>query len=162
MRHSILFTCFALALASAFGCGSKNDATATSEPDSKIDNPSAAVSKKIEGSYTVVEMLVGGMQDMRGVETKSFLIKDGKMVIERGAAKRVMMFSLDPSSQPGHIDITYPSDNKTTKGIYDIKENENGVQVRLAFPEDVDENVRPNDFSGTTGVLIVLSRKKTW
>ena len=161
MRYWILATGVALTLAAAIGCGSKSSAPATSGPNRKIDDESAAAAKKIEGSYTVVEMLVGGKQDKRSGETKSFLIKDGKIAIERGGAKRVMMFSVDSSSQPGHIDMTYPNDNKTTKGIYEIKENENEVEVRLAFPEDVDDNVRPKDFRGTEGVLIKLTRKKT-
>ena len=150
----------AIGVALALGCGAKSRAPAASEPDREIDAESAAAAKKIEGRYTVVEMLVGGKQDKRAGEAQSFLIKDGKIVIERGGVKRVMMFSVDPSSQPGHIDMTFPDDNKTTKGIYEIKENENEVEVCLAFSEDVGNNVRPKDFGGAEGILIKLFRKK--
>lgn len=145
MRSCLLF----VALLIAFACTSCT-----------AGNGTGNALKQIDGNYTVTELIVGGKTDPRAGETKSFIIQDGKIVIERGGVERVMTFTLDSSKKPPHIDMTYQSDNKTSKGIYRLKENGKEIELVLAFPEDVENDARPTNFEGKKGILIKLTRAK--
>lgn len=115
-------------------------------------------SKKLEGTYEVLDVLVGGKPDKKKDEVSAFVIKDGELTIKTARKDETAKFTLDPSKKPAHIDIE--PGNKTVPGIYEAKETDKGLELTIAFAKD--PNARPKDFKGEgqDEVVIKLLRKK--
>jgi len=122
----------------------------------------ADAAKKLDGSYEVLALIVGGKPDeAKKAEVKSFVIKGGEIVITAEGKEQAAKFTLDPSKKPAHIDIGPREDEKTIKGIYEAKETDKGLELTIAFTKRTSDD-RPSDFKGEgDGVMVVkLFRKK--
>lgn len=120
--------------------------------------------KKLNGTYDVLEILVGGKADPKKAENAKFEFKDGTIVIHEGNMKKdTARFTLDPSKKPTEIDIMpgMPGKDEKVLGIYEVKESDKGTELTLAFTKGPNE-VRPKDFKGEGQrvVVIKLLRKK--
>jgi len=115
--------------------------------------------KKLEGTYEVVEVTIGGKPDPKKDEVKSVEIKDGQIIIKTKKDDPAK-FTLDPSKKPGHIDIS-PGGNEKLPGIYEVKETDKGTELTIAFSM-ADKAERPKDFKGAgkEDVVLKLFRKK--
>ena len=117
--------------------------------------------KKLNGTYEVLEVLVGGKPDPKKKENVTFVIKDGVITVKEGEKKEdTAKFTLDPSKKPAHIDLMPGRDEKVL-GIYEVKETDKGTELTIAFPKG-DKDERPKDFKGEGPgmVVIKLFRKK--
>lgn len=119
----------------------------------------ADAAKKLEGTYTVVEMITEGKPDKKKDEVESIVIKDGEIIIKSGKRDQSAKFTLDPSKKPGHIDVTPKGDDKVL-GIYEVKETDKGTELTIAFTSNGKD--RPKDFKGEGNEAYVLKlfRKK--
>ena len=125
------------------------------------DEPKDAA-KKLEGTYEVVDVLVGGKPDAKKDEVKVFEIKDGEITIKMENRNEVAKFTLDPSKKPAHIDLTAKNDMKV-EGIYETKETDKGLELTIAFTRGGNgKGERPKDFKGQgeDDTVIKLLRKK--
>lgn len=125
------------------------------------DDDTTQAAKKLEGSYSVVAVLVGGKPDKKGDEVKSFVIKGGTITIDDGKRKEEAKFTLDPSKKPAHIDIDPGKGDRPVPGIYETKETDKGLELTIAF-EKSGKPDRPKDFKGEgeRAVVLKLLRKK--
>lgn len=114
--------------------------------------------KKLDGTYEVVDFLVGGKPDAKKDEVKSVEIKDGEIVI-KGERNEAAKFTLDPTQKPPHIDIT-PTGGAKVLGVYEVKESDKGTELTIAFAKDKSD--RPKDLKGEgKGEMVLkLLRKK--
>ena len=124
----------------------------------------AAEAKKLEGSYTLVEVLIDSKPDKKGDEVKSVTIKDGTITINAKREEKAS-FTVDPSKTPAEIDLIPPGKNDhKVLGIYQTKEPEKGFELTIAFTKgDIGKTQRPKDFKGEgedTAVLKLLRRKE--
>jgi len=130
-------------------------------PAARGDDKDDAV-KKLDGTYQVVSVLVGGKaDDSKKDEVKSFVIKDGSITIKLDKRDEVANFTLDSSKKPAHLNLTPKDGKETLKGIYETKETDKGLELTIAFPHN--ENAeRPKDFKGEDKdvVVVKLLRKK--
>jgi uncharacterized protein (TIGR03067 family) len=121
--------------------------------------------EKLEGTYEVLDFVIGGQSDNIKDEIEAFVIKDGTLtlVIINGKGEQRAKFTLDPSQKPAHIDFVSLVGGKAAgKGIYVVKETDKGLELTIAYTKDVDAE-RPKDFKGGTGendIVIKLLRKK--
>lgn len=125
------------------------------------DDDAAKAAKKLEGKYEVVSATRGGKPEPKAAEVKSFVIKDGEIIMDSGTREEKAKFTLDPSKTPAEIDIK-PT-NEAVKGIYKTKETDKGLELTIAFTKSgKDGSVRPKDFKGEGAdeVVISLLRKK--
>src|SRR4051812_4558260 len=79
-----------------------------------------AAAKKLEGTYEVLSMTVGGKPDPKLDEDKpKFVIKDGTISIESEKKKKAetAKFTVDPSKKPAEIDIIPPRGDDKVLGI---------------------------------------------
>ncbi len=102
------------------------------------DDPKEAA-KKLEGTYEVVEVTIGGKPDPKKDEVKSVEIKDGQIIIKTKKDDPAK-FTLDPSKKPG---------------------TDKGTELTIAFSM-ADKAERPKDFKGAgkEDVVLKLFRKK--
>jgi uncharacterized protein (TIGR03067 family) len=125
----------------------------------------AAEAKKLEGSYTVVDLIVDGKPVEKGDEVKAVTIKDGTITISAKREEKAS-FTVDPSKTPAHIDIIPPlaKNDRKVLGIYQTKETDKGFELTIAFVKDGDgKTERPKDFKGEgegTAVLKLLRKKE--
>jgi len=116
----------------------------------------ADAAKKLEGTYEVLGVTVGGKaDDSKKAEVQSFVIKDGKITIKTGTRDEVASFTLDPSKKPGHIDLV--PDGKADRamaGIYEAKESDKGLELTITFARG-GAAARPKDFSGAGNAIVV-------
>lgn len=119
--------------------------------------------KKLNGTYTVVELIRDGKPDnSKKSENVTFTIKDGVITIDEGTGKtETAKFTVDASKKPAQIDI-HPEkgDKEVVKGIYELKDTDKGAELTLAFGRN--EAERPKDFKGEgkdAGVLKLLRKK---
>jgi len=126
----------------------------------RAQDDAAKAAKKIEGSYQVVSMTVGGKPDKKTDEVKSFTIKDGTITINDGNKDETVKFTLDPAKKPGHIEID-PGKGQTAPGIYEAKDTDKGLELTIAFARGTGGE-RPKDFKGEgeRQFVIRLLRKK--
>jgi uncharacterized protein (TIGR03067 family) len=124
------------------------------------DDDGKAAAKKLEGTYQLVELRVGGKPDSKGDEVKSIVIKDGVITIQAGDRNESAKFTIDPSKKPAQIDIV-PGSDKTVPGIYQTRETDKGLELTIAFRKGSDAE-RPKDFKGEgqDDVVLKLLRKK--
>lgn len=132
-------------------------AALTTRADDDAPNDAA---KKLEGTYEVLEVLVGGKPDAKKDEVQSFVIKNGELIIKLAERDETAKFTLDPSKKPAHIDIT-PGGDRTVPAIYEAKETDKGLELTIAFGETAKPE-RPKDFKGEgkDDVVLKLFRKK--
>jgi uncharacterized protein (TIGR03067 family) len=123
------------------------------------DDPKDAA-KKLEGTYEVVDVILGGKADPKKDEVKSVEIKGGQIIVKANKKDDAAKFTLDPSKTPGHIEIM-PGGNEKLPGIYEVKETDKGTELTIAF-NMADKPERPKDFKGAGKEEIVLKlfRKK--
>jgi uncharacterized protein (TIGR03067 family) len=122
------------------------------------DDDAKTAAKKLEGTYEVVAIIIGGKPDPKKDDVKAVEIKDGQIIV-KGKDTDTAPFALDPSKKPGHIDIT-PKGEKPVPGIYEVKETDTGTELTIAFNEDP-KGERPKDFKGEGNVVVLkLLRKK--
>jgi len=121
-----------------------------------------AAAKKLNGSYQVVSILVGGKPDDKKKDRVSeFTIKDGTITLkESGEKTETATFTVDPTKKPGHFDIFHLG-AEAMKGIYEVKETDKGLELTIAFSKSP-EDPRPKDFKdlGEEYTVIKLLRKK--
>jgi uncharacterized protein (TIGR03067 family) len=119
------------------------------------DDPTAAV-KKLDGTYEVLDVLVGGKPDKKKDEVKSFVIKDGEITISTGKKDEAVKFTVDPSKKPAHLDIA--AGPRSVPGIYEAKDTDKGLELTIAFSKAD----RPKDFKGEGADVVVMKllRKK--
>jgi uncharacterized protein (TIGR03067 family) len=134
--------------------------------DDKDDKGAKEAAKKLEGTYEVLEVIVGGKQDnSKKDEVESFVIKDGELTIKiaKGNREEIAKFTLDPSKKPGHINLMPKRNDKdeSVAGIYQVKETDKGTELTIAFGKGSGKD-RPKDFKGDgeDDVVIKLFRKK--
>jgi uncharacterized protein (TIGR03067 family) len=131
-------------------------------PGAAKPNP-AAEAKKLEGSYTVVALVVNGKPDKEGDEVKSVTIKDGTITINAKGDEKAS-FTVDPSKTPAEIDLIPPGKNEDkVLGIYQTKETEKGFELTIAFSKSANgKGQRPKDFKGEgdRAAVLKLLRKK--
>ena len=123
--------------------------------------------KKLEGTYQIVSVLVGGKaDDKKKDEVKSFVVKDGEITINisKGGKERAekAKFKVDPSKKPAHFDIMPGGGDDTVPGIYETKDTDKGLELTVAFAKDGPKGERPKDFKGEGAdhIVIKLLRKK--
>jgi uncharacterized protein (TIGR03067 family) len=137
---------------------------AAAVPVTRADEKDDAA-KKLNGSYEVIDFLVGGKSDAAKKDAKiSVTIKDGTIEIKEGDKERAetAKFTLDPSKKPAQIDIMPGKGNdKTVPGIYEVKETDKGTELTIAFVKGGATD-RPKDFKGggKEEVVFKLFRKK--
>lgn len=122
----------------------------------------ADAAKKLNGTYEIISVLVGGKADDGKKSVKSFTIKDGEIVIAvEGQPDQTSKFTLDPSKKPAHIDVTPKGKELTLKGIYETKDTDKGMELTLSLPLRFGPD-RPKDFKGEgeTDMVVKLLRKK--
>jgi uncharacterized protein (TIGR03067 family) len=122
------------------------------------DDPKDAA-KKLEGTYSVLDVTIAGKPDPKKDEVKSVEIKGDEIIVKTMRADPAK-FTLDPSKTPGHIDITPRGDMKLP-GIYQVKETDRGTELTISFTMDP-KGDRPKDFKGAgrEEVVMKLFRKK--
>lgn len=128
-------------------------------PVTRADDKDAA--KKLEGTYEIVSVLTDGKADDKKKEdVKSFVIKDGAIVIKERNREESAKFTVDPSKKPAHIDIT-PGDDEKVLGIYEAKDTDKGLELTIAF-STAPKAERPKDFKGEgrESMVVKLLRKK--
>lgn len=127
---------------------------------SHADDASDAA-KKLEGTYSVVDLLIEGKPNPKKDEVAAVVLKDGTITIKLGKRDEAAKFALDPSKKPKEIDIS-PINSKDEKvsGIYETKETDQGLELTIAFAKE--NGPRPKDFKGTgkDEVVLKLLRKK--
>ena len=132
-------------------------------PIARTEDKPADAAKKLEGTYTVVEILVDGKASKKADEITSVEIKDGLMNI-KGVKAQEAKFTLDPSKMPMEIVLKTKPDEPTAFGIYRTKESDKGLELTIAFSYDGGDGdgKRPKDFKGggTNEVVLKLLRKK--
>lgn len=118
--------------------------------------------KKLNGTYEVIEVLVGGKSDDSKKDAKiRFVFKDGTITIMEGGGKEeTAKFTVDASKKPAQIDILPDrGDKKTVPGIYELKEVDKTTNLTIAFSKGGGE--RPKDLKGTgPGEVVLKLRKK--
>lgn len=122
--------------------------------------------KKLEGTYTVLEIITEGKPSPKAKELKSAVIKGDTitLTIARGEKSKdeVAKFKLDPSKKPAHIDIMPDrGEGKQIAGIYKTEETDKGLVLTMAFAGGPKEE-RPTDFKGEgdDAMVMKLLRKK--
>jgi len=129
-------------------------------PVSRADDKEDAA-KKLNGTYEVIDVLVGGKSDESKKDGKvSFVFKDGTITIKEGdkAKDDTAKFTVDPSKKPAQIDIMPERDKKSLPGIYELKESDKTTTLTIAFAKDGD---RPKDFEGKgKGEMVIKLKKK--
>jgi uncharacterized protein (TIGR03067 family) len=127
----------------------------------RAQDDAAKAAKKLEGTYEVVSLTVGGKaDDKKKAEVQSFVLKDGMISIKTGDREQTAKYTVDPSKKPAHFDID-PGKDRVLPGIYETKETAQGLELTIAFG-DGPKAERPKDFKGEGErvVVIKLRRKK--
>jgi uncharacterized protein (TIGR03067 family) len=121
-----------------------------------------AAAKKLNGSYQVLLLTVGGKPDDKKKDRVSeFVIRDGTIEIKESSGKAdTARFTVDPTKKPAHIDLS-PGGDEKMMGIYEAKETDKGLELTLAFPKNP-TSPRPKDFKGEgpDDIVVKLLRKK--
>jgi len=117
--------------------------------------------KKLEGTYELLDVTVGGKPDKKKDEVVSVEIKDGEIVIKTGNRDEAARFTLDPSKKPPHFDILPKKGDEKVAGIYQVKETDKGTELTIAFGKGPGKE-RPKDFKGEgeDQAVLKLFRKK--
>jgi uncharacterized protein (TIGR03067 family) len=117
------------------------------------------VAKKLNGSYDLVSLTVGGKKEERKVTVAIF--KDGTVTMkEDGKGGESSTFTVDPAKKPAHIDIVPDGDkDRKTLGIYELKETDKGTELTIAFVLGGD-STRPKDFKGEGKDEMVVKLRK--
>ncbi|HJZ59590.1 MAG TPA: TIGR03067 domain-containing protein [Gemmataceae bacterium] len=116
---------------------------------------------KLDGTYTVIEILIDGKPSPKAKEVKAVEIKDGTITIKDGEREEGAKFKLDASKKPAEIDITpIKGSNEMVAGIYQAKATTDGLELTIAFAKN--GGPRPTDFKGQgkDEVVLKLLRKK--
>lgn len=131
-------------------------------PVARADEKADEAAKKLNGTYEVVSVMIGGKaDDKKKDEVSAFVFKDGEITIKAGKRDETAKFTVDPSKKPAHIDII-PGKDETVPGIYETKDTDKGLELTIAFTKDAKTGDRPKDFKGEgeRTVVIKLLRKK--
>jgi uncharacterized protein (TIGR03067 family) len=122
----------------------------------------AEAAKKLEGTYEVTELLIGGKPSEKAKDVSSVVIKDGTITVKVGGRDEPAKFALDPSRKPAHFNIIPGKDDiKEIPGIYETKETDKGLELTIAFARG-GKGDRPRDFKGegANETVMKLIRKK--
>lgn len=129
----------------------------------RAQDDAAKAAKKLEGTYEVLGVSVGGKaDDAKKNEVQSFVIKDGKLTIKLAGSEQTAAFKLDPSKKPAHIDINPDGQpDRVNVGVYEAKDTDKGLELTIAFTRGA-KGDRPTDLSGNGDriMLLKLLRKK--
>jgi uncharacterized protein (TIGR03067 family) len=125
---------------------------------SGADDPKTAAAK-LEGTYEVQDIRIGGKPDPKRDTIKAAVIKDGTLTM-KGPKDDPAKFVLNPAKSPPHIDITAEGDLKIL-GVYEAKETTAGLELTIAMRMGPKAE-RPTDLKGEgkDEVLLKLFRKK--
>lgn len=128
------------------------------------DDDAAKAAKKLEGTYELISATRGGKPDGDAKDVESFTIKDGKIIIKlKDAGKETnAKFTLDPSKKPAHIDLAHEVADQTSKGIYEAKDTDKGLELSISIALPRGDGERPKDFKGDAEneISLKLLRKK--
>ena len=121
----------------------------------------ADAAKKLNGSYTVVEVLVDGKPDAeKKNDISAFTIKDGTITAKTKNREEKATFKLDPSKKPAHIDLSPENEKITILGIYETKETDAGLELIIAFSDEGPKGERPKDFKGGKDTFVIKFLRK--
>ena len=136
--RQIVVLCFFLGLALPLLADEKEDAA-----------------KKLNGSYSVLSVMIEGKADAKKTEGVVFTIKDGKISVKEGdRPEETIGFTVDPSKKPPQIDLSGEKNQKDTMyGIYELKKGSKGAELTLALAKSKED--RPKDFAGEGKVMVV-------
>lgn len=118
--------------------------------------------KKLEGTYTLVELIADGKPSPKAKDVESAVIQGDTITIKIAGKTKAesAKFRLDPSKEPAHIDLTPDrGKGKQLPGIYKTEETDKGLVLTMAFGG----NERPKDFEGKgddATVMKFLRKKK--
>lgn len=116
----------------------------------------ADAARKLEGTYTVVEITQGGKPSPKAKEVEAVVIKDGQITIKGKDREPPVKFTVDPSKKPAHIDILPGNkDHDPIPGLYEAKETGKGLEVAIAFAKG-GNGPRPKDFKGAGADDVVM------
>lgn len=130
-------------------------------PTARADEKADEAAKKLEGTYEVLSLTVGGKaDDKKKDDVQAFVFKDGEIIIKTGKRDEKAKFTVDPSKKPAHMDIM-PGKDETVPGIYETKDTDKGLELTIAFAKDGKAGDRPKDFKGEgkDTVVVRLLRK---
>ena len=122
------------------------------------DDPKEAA-KKLEGTYEVLDVTIGGKPDLKKDAIKGVEIKNGDFVIKLSGRDDPAKFTLDPAQKPAHIDLAIGTEK--APGIYATKETDKGTEFTVVMNLG-EKGGRPADFKGEgkEEVVLKLLRKK--
>ena len=109
-----------------------------------------AAAKKLNGSYEIVSITVGGKPQKSNKDRVSeWVFKDGTIEMKQGGKKvDGASFTVDPTQKPAHIDLAPGGTRKKgMMGIYETRETDKGLELTLAFLF-TPGSPRPKDFKG--------------
>lgn len=130
-------------------------------PVARADEKADEASKKLNGTYEVVAVLLDGKSDdKKKDEVQAFVIKDGEITVKTGKRDEKTKFTVDPSKKPAHFDISPKDEKEVVPGIYETKDTDKGLELTIAFGKDFPKADRPKDFKGDGTFVIKLLRKK--
>jgi uncharacterized protein (TIGR03067 family) len=116
---------------------------------------------RIQGAWTVISGERGGKQEPAAeLKSSSVVITRDRITVRHKDRAEEMAYKLDPSTKPGHIDLTMiagPDKDKTAHGIYELS----GDQLKICFARPGQE--RPTGFStkqNSDQMCFVLKREK--
>jgi uncharacterized protein (TIGR03067 family) len=123
------------------------------------------VDRRLDGTYTVIEVLVNGKPfPGKEGEKRTAIIEDGAITFAKGEEKTVpAAVRLDPNKMPAHIDIMPPNipGLVVVKGIYMTKETDKGLELIIAYHTlKVDERPKAFNDDGKGLVVTKLLRPK--
>jgi uncharacterized protein (TIGR03067 family) len=129
--------------------------------------------QRIVGDWVVVDFHSPTEKEDRGQRRKNAIITEGTWSQQfQGDRFEDFEYSLNPTTSPKEIDLTFTTSNGkrlTVRGIYELSADEMGDRLRLCLGSppvvqkdgkaEIVESVRPTAFEPKDGALISYRRK---
>lgn len=100
--------------------------------------------KKLEGKWKVVAVEARGMKVPEDkLKGAAVIIKGDKITMaDPGKAAKELVFKIDPTKKPKHIDLTDPKEKDTAPAIYSL----DGDELKICVPLAMKDAKRPETF----------------
>lgn len=100
--------------------------------------------KKLEGKWKVVAVEARGMKVPEDkLKDAAVIIKGDKITMaDPGKGSKDLVFKIDPTKKPKHIDLTDPKEKDTAPAIYSLE----GDELRICVPLAMKDAKRPESF----------------